>query len=142
MPADALSLDDLRTVLLAGPPLRLAVLFGSAAAQALRSDSDLDIAILPEDLNLSLGAELRLQAALARSCGRDVDLVRLDRAPTLVLWEVARYGVPLIEAGPFEFARFRARAASEYLDFAPALERAAALFRRRLAAEHPPAGTR
>ncbi len=117
-----------------GPPLRLAVLFGSAAAGKLRADSDVDIAILPAGADLLLREELDLQVALARACEREGDLVRLDRASTLVRWEVARSGMPLWTSGPDEFSRFVAEAASEYLDFAPAYARAAEAFRRALAA--------
>lgn len=127
-------LERLRSALRVGPPMRLAVLFGSAARGELRPDSDVDIAILPVDRALSLRAELDLQVALSRACGRDVDLVRLDLASTLVRWEVARHAEKLWAPHPAEVARFIADAASEYLDFAPAFERAAEAFRRALAA--------
>jgi predicted nucleotidyltransferase len=89
------------------------MLFGSAAAGEMRRESDVDIAILPEDPNLPLAMELRLQADLARVCQRDVNLVRLDRASTLVLWQIAKHGVVLFEASPWEATRSRARVASE-----------------------------
>jgi hypothetical protein len=68
-------------------------------------------------------------------CGRTVDLVRLDKAPTLVRWQVVRYGHVLLENSPFAASRFVAASVAEYLDFAPAFERAAETFRRVLAAE-------
>jgi uncharacterized protein len=125
-------LDSLVAALRAGPRLRLAVLFGSAANGALRPDSDVDIAILPEDPGLPLSVELALTVGLSLSCGREVDLVRLDQAPTLVRWQVARHGRVLLEAGPFEAARFIAAAVAEYLDFAPAFELATERFRKSL----------
>ena len=128
-----LALDRIVSALRAGPELRLAMLFGSAAEGRLRPDSDVDIAIVPVDPQLTLAAELDLQASLARACGREVDLVRLDMAPTLVRWQVARNGHPLIEATAGEAARFQASASSEYIDFRPAFEAAAEAFRRRLA---------
>src|ERR1043165_3865967 len=103
-------IDELVTALGAGPPLRFAMLFGSAARGGMRADSDVDIAIFPDDLRLSLADELALQAELARACGRDVDLVRLDLAPTLVKWQVARYGRVVLERTPFAAARFVASA--------------------------------
>lgn len=127
-------LKRLRATLAAGPPLRLAILFGSGAAGRLRDDSDVDLAILPVDRGLPLRAELDLQTALARECGREVDLVRLDLASTLVRWEVARAGKSLWSPRPDEFACFVAEAASEYLDFAPAFSQASEAFRRALAA--------
>jgi uncharacterized protein YutE (UPF0331/DUF86 family)/predicted nucleotidyltransferase len=117
----------------AGPPLRLAMLFGSGARGTDRSDSDVDIGIAPLDPDLPLVAELDLQSRLSEICGREVDLIRLDRAPCLVRWQVVRHGQVLFEAGPFEAARFIAGAASDYLDFEPGFARAAALFQERLA---------
>jgi predicted nucleotidyltransferase len=117
-----------------GPPLRLAMLFGSTAQGTRRIDSDIDIGIFPEDPDLSLTDEVTLQTELNRVSGHQVDLVRLDRAPTLVRWQVVRYGRVLVEAWPFAAARFTADTVAEYLDFAPAFERAAENFRRALIA--------
>jgi hypothetical protein len=47
-------------------------------------------------------------------------------------WQVAKDGIALAEATPGEFARFRARAASEYIDYAPAAAHYGEIFRRRL----------
>jgi predicted nucleotidyltransferase len=135
MTAPELSLDRLEAVLEAGPPLRFAMLFGSAAAGTTRAGSDVDIAIFPDNPDLLLRDELALQTELARACGRDVDLVRLDQAPTLVRWQVVRHGQVLVERTPFAAARFIACAIAEYLDFAPAFEHAAEVFRRVLASE-------
>ena len=110
------------------------MLFGSTAKGTQRTDSDIDIGIVPEDPELSLAEELTLQTELNRVSGRPVDLVRLDRASTILRWQVVRYGRALVEAQPFAAARFRAEAAAEYLDFAPAFERAAENFRRVLTA--------
>lgn len=126
-------LDAARSVVAQGPPLLLAAIFGSAARGALRPDSDLDVAIVPVDADLPLAAELDLQAALSRATGREVDLVRLDRAPTLVRWQVARGGVVVFEKTDGEWPRFVAAAAIEHADFAESLAPAAELYRRRLA---------
>ena len=134
----ALPLADLKAALASGPRLRLAMVFGSAARGRLHQASDVDIAIIPEDAQLPLREELRLQVELTRVAGRDVDLVRLDRAPTLVRYQVAKHGIALFESGPFEAARFTAAAVSEYLDFEPSLRRAAEVFRRRVAAGDSP----
>jgi predicted nucleotidyltransferase len=114
--------------------LRLAVLFGSAAREALRANSDLDVAILPASADMALAEELALQAALERVAGRTVDLVRLDRSSVLVRWRVAREGVPLLAEPAREWPRFVAQAGIEHGDFAPTYASAAELFRRRLAA--------
>jgi predicted nucleotidyltransferase len=92
--------DALRRAFAEGPPLRLAVLFGSAARGRTRPDSDVDVGILPNDPDLPLHAELDLQARLERACGRSVDLVRLDRVSSLLKWEVARSGGAARGRGP------------------------------------------
>lgn len=134
----ALPIDRLTNVL-RRVPVRLAVLFGSAARGTGRPDSDVDIAILPRDAAVSLADEARWQGELEDACGRRVDLVRLDQASSFLLGEIARDAVCLYEAEPGAFTRFRAAAWSEWLEFAPAFERAAARFRQRLVelAERP-----
>jgi predicted nucleotidyltransferase len=130
-PADTL-VDVLRTALADGPALRLALLFGSHARGRARPDSDVDLGILPVDRDLPVHAELDLQAQLERACGRTVHLVRLDHVGTVLKWEVARYGVPVVARSPADLARFIAAAALEHADVAPALARAGAVFRERL----------
>ena len=126
----------LQTTLRDSPHLRLAVLFGSAAAGASRVDSDLDIAILPASGGLDVAGEAALRARLTRVGRADVDLIRLDEVgSTLLRWQIATTGVPLFEAHPGAFARFRAEAAAEYIDFAPALAHHGDIFRRRLIAQ-------
>ncbi len=126
-------IERLAGVLRRGPALRLAVLFGSMAKGTDRPDSDVDVAVLPAADGWTTDGELDLAAELSRAAGREVDLVRLDRATTLLRAQIARDGVPILAAGPFEFARFRAQATAEYLDFAPVFAHHAERFRRRLA---------
>ncbi len=115
-----------------GPPLRLAVLFGSGARGTTRADSDVDIGILPIDAGLPLHEEIKLQHRLEAACGRPVDVVRLDRASTVLLGEVARDAKLLFEAHDGDFVGFRVRALHEWLEFAPAYRHAAERFRQRL----------
>jgi len=123
--------ERLREALAVGAPLSLAVLFGSAAEGRTRADSDVDVAIQPVR-PLTDSERQSLTSALARAALVDVDLVELDSASTLLLWQIATRGIPLLERAPGEFARFRARAAGEYIDFAPALAHHGEIFRRRL----------
>jgi uncharacterized protein YutE (UPF0331/DUF86 family)/predicted nucleotidyltransferase len=126
--------DRVRRVLTTGPPLRLAVLFGSSARGVARADSDLDVGIVPRDPDLSLATELDLQAELERTCRRPVDLVRLDRASTLVRWQVARHAIPVLADPSFEFPAFVASAALEWADFAEVVTPVADRYRSRLIA--------
>jgi predicted nucleotidyltransferase len=118
---------------LAAAPVRLAILFGSAARDRRRADSDVDVAFLPRDPTLSLAAELGLQADLHRACACEVDLVRIDQADLLLAWQIARHGALIHADPPAEYARFVMRAAADYLDAEPTLLAAARLYARRLA---------
>lgn len=124
--------ETIRRVLAGGPPVRLVVVFGSAARGALRPDSDLDVGIVPSDPELPLAEELDLQARLERACARPVDLVRLDRASTLLRWEAARCAVPVLVDPPQEFPRFLARAAIEHAEFMETYAPSAERYRQRL----------
>jgi predicted nucleotidyltransferase len=123
----------LRAALPREPRLRLAVLFGSAARGALRPDSDVDVGIVPYDANLTLAAELDLQTRLSAACGREAEIVRLDRATTLLRWQAALHGVPLLSDPPTEWSRFQARAAIEHAELRVVRDPAAERFRERLA---------
>ena len=122
----------LQAALRTGPPVRLAVLFGSAACARNRPESDVDVAILAPESGFDESGEVTLHRELALAARKNLDLVRLERASTLLRWQIAIKGVVLVEASPGEFARFRARAASEYIEYAPALAYHGEIFRRRL----------
>ncbi len=124
--------ESLKAALGTGPVLELAVLFGSAAKGRLRRDSDLDVGIIPA-CDLTLRDELDLAAALSLATGREVDLVRLDQASTLVRWQVAKHHVPLFGRTASSLSHFLARAALDHADLAPLLEDASTRLRRRLA---------
>jgi predicted nucleotidyltransferase len=104
----------IRQALLDGPPLRLAILFGSRARGTARPDSDVDIAVLPVDPALSLHDEGRLTATLERAAGAPVDLVRLDHAPLALRWRIARDGIVLLSNPPETAPRFLARTGIEH----------------------------
>ncbi|MBI2216966.1 MAG: nucleotidyltransferase domain-containing protein [Candidatus Rokubacteria bacterium] len=125
--------EVLRDVLRDGPPVRLAILFGSRAGEAARHDSDVDVGIIPRDPDLPLAAELGLQARCERACGHTVDLVRLDRASSLLRWEAARNAVVIVANPPHELPRFLAGAALEHAELMETLGDAPERYRRRLA---------
>jgi predicted nucleotidyltransferase len=129
---DSAIVARIQSALLTAPTVQLAVLFGSRVAGRTRPDSDLDIAIAAGPSGLDYSRELVLTRAIALGAGAEVDLIRLERASTLLRWQIATTGIAVLEASPGAFARFRADAASEYIDFAPALRWYGELFRRRL----------
>jgi predicted nucleotidyltransferase len=109
--------------------LRLALLFGSFARGKTRADSDVDIAILPFDGAFSVSDELALQGQLVMACRREVHLVRIDGAATLLLWQIMRDAVLLL-GDPVYFSHLRTRAALDHADYAPLADRAALQYAR------------
>jgi uncharacterized protein len=103
--------ERLSSALRSGPPVRLAILFGSCARGTDRPDSDVDVAFVPVDPSLSLADEATMIGALEAAAGRSVDLVRLDLASNALRWRVARDGVVIASDPPYEAVRFRAREA-------------------------------
>jgi predicted nucleotidyltransferase len=97
---DAGTLSRLRAALRTGPPLRLAVLFGSAARGQRRPESDIDVAVLAGEAGLDEAQELVLARALVLAAGTEVDLVRLEQASTLLKWQIATKGTPLSRPPP------------------------------------------
>ena len=129
--------DRVYRVLIAGPPLQLAILFGSHARGAARPDSDIDLAILPADPDLSLGDENALVADLERATGLQVDLVRLDLASPALRWRIARDGIVLLSDPAHAGPRFLARCGIEHDEHRALDAEASRRYRARLAASHP-----
>lgn len=108
--------QSLRQLLEATPGVRLAVLFGSAARGDHDRNSDLDVGV-----SFDSGADsgTGLEVELSRASHRRVDLVRLDEAPPLLRFEVARDGRVLLERVPHAWTDFKARAMVDWWDWAP-----------------------
>lgn len=129
--------DRIRQVLLDGPPLQLAILFGSRARGAARPDSDIDLAILPVDPALSLRDESLLVANLEHATGARVDVVRLDHAAAALRWRIARDGIVLLSVPPQAAPRFLARAGIEHDELRELESDAMRRYRARLARAAP-----
>ncbi len=76
--------------------LAAAYLFGSAARGALRSQSDIDVAVLFEEGSPRID-RLSLMADLSHGAGRDVDVVILNEAEPRLYHEIVRTGKILFE---------------------------------------------
>ena len=95
--------------------VQTAYLLGSAASGRLRSDSDVDVAILPSRRSgLSVQDRLFLPAALARVFGRTVDLGVLSTANVVYAKEAVATGRVLFERDHDATARFAMLALSMY----------------------------
>src|SRR5437773_4753843 len=95
------------------PDVRLIILFGSAAKDRANSHSDVDVAILADGA-ADLDAAYLALAPVLRS--NRLDLVDLQHAGPLLMFEVARSGVPLFEREPGTFRQFQSLAIRRYAD--------------------------
>lgn len=87
--------------------------FGSLARGALRADSDADIALLlARPLEERVVYELALD--LACSLGRDVDLIDLRRASTVLATQVVGSGRRIEAGDPHAAMRFEGETFAEY----------------------------
>jgi predicted nucleotidyltransferase len=122
---------QLSTALQARTEIRLAFLFGSAATRGPDAARDVDIAVAFAQ-PLSLLQQCTLCTQLEQIVGREIDLVDLDGASTLLRWEVVRTGIVLAARDRRDLVDFRARVPLEYFDLQPYLEREADGLRRAL----------
>ena len=101
-----------------------AILFGSAAEERMRPDSDVDIAVkLRRSMDpLKLG---ELAAKLEASIGRAVQIVVLNEAPLTLRYEVFKSGLIVFVRDENELTEDKVRAIMEFLDFKPLFERMA-----------------
>jgi len=88
-------------------------LFGSAAAGELRTDSDIDLAVLPA-APVPAANLWSLAQALAVTAGRDVDLIDLQSASTVMRAQVISTGKRLYCAKGLLCSEFEGRAYSDY----------------------------
>lgn len=88
-------------------------LFGSAAAGVETPDSDLDLAVLA-NRPLAPLERFDVQEAVAAAIGRDVDLVDLRGASTVMQAQVVSTGRVVLDADPGTRARFETVAYSAY----------------------------
>lgn len=99
--------NAIRDAAAATPRLELALVFGSAARGEARPSSDLDIAVLGEDVD-----PFELAGRLSLATEREVDVVDLARAPIPLLDAILRDGVAVFERTHGAEARFRSHALS------------------------------
>ncbi|MGB8296343.1 MAG: hypothetical protein WCG85_13030 [Polyangia bacterium] len=123
--------SQLITALQGRPEVRLAFLFGSAATRGPDAARDVDVAVAFAQ-PVSLLQQCALSAAVEQIVEREIDLVDLDGASTLLRWEVVRTGIVLAAKDRRDLVDFRARVPLEYFDLQPFLEREADGLRRAL----------
>jgi predicted nucleotidyltransferase len=113
------AVETLKPVLAEWPNIRLAVVFGSTARGTARRTSDLDVGVsVPDTVDL-----MALRVALQRASAHDVDVIRLEEAPPLLRFQIARDGIVIVEREAHAWADFRARAMIDWWDWAPTARR-------------------
>jgi predicted nucleotidyltransferase len=128
-----MDLEALRAALTGLAAVRLAVLFGSTVRGGGGPRSDLDLALRLKPA--SAAARREAVAVAGRAAGRVVDAVDLDAAPPLLRFQIARYGVVLVEREADLWVKFKARAMVDWWDWAPTARRLHAAYLRRLRQE-------
>lgn len=110
LPGDEALAQAIRSVL---PQARAAWLFGSAARNALRDDSDIDLAVdLPHPL---AGLEKReASERLAAQWSRDVDLLDFRRLHTVMQFQVLDTGRLIFAADPAALQQYNGFVFTEY----------------------------
>jgi predicted nucleotidyltransferase len=115
-----------------------AYLFGSAAMEQAHPLSDLDFALLLDaslDEELAFNLRLETMANLARLARRPVDVVLLNQAPPLLLFQVFRHGRLIFERDKIVRCLFQMQALNRYYDFKPYLDYHQTRFRERVLQE-------
>ncbi|HVL35599.1 MAG TPA: nucleotidyltransferase domain-containing protein [Burkholderiales bacterium] len=113
------SIAAVRELLLQDERIACALLFGSAAKEAARRMSDLDVGVVARaraDVASLEREHLELVARLSRAAGRDVDLVILDRAEPLLGRQAFLHGRALFDRDPKRRAEVLERILREYFD--------------------------
>lgn len=99
------------------PKCHSIVLFGSAARDALRPDSDVDVGVLWKEQNPSREERANVVGALESKLGREVDLVSLAEADLIICMQALFAGHLVWSHAPSEFITFKAMNLSQYQDF-------------------------
>lgn len=92
-------IDQLQTFFRTETSLQLAILFGSAARDALRPDSDIDLA-LQYETPLSLEAKQELSLRLETLLHRPIDILELPQLSGTLLKEILYHGKILVKKDP------------------------------------------
>ncbi|HEX7182331.1 MAG TPA: nucleotidyltransferase domain-containing protein [Thermoanaerobaculia bacterium] len=124
--------EALREALRGRKDVRFALLFGSRARGRARPDSDADVAVLGQDLDL-----LRLAADLSSAAAVEVDVVSLEDPGYPLLTAILRDGILLHEGERNAAAAWRARAWLQAETDRPWFERMRDAFLRHLAEGRP-----
>ena len=115
-----LDMEVLRRVFVQYPGVEAVYLFGSAAENRTHAESDLDLAIVPENAQVRK-VKLQLLADLARAGYCHVDLVFLDVDDIYLKFQAVRHNKLIYAVPGFEHGAYFSLILRQYFDFAPYL---------------------
>jgi predicted nucleotidyltransferase len=93
----------------------MAFLFGSIAKNRDSAKSDIDIALYLTEEGRSI--ERPIEIEIERLLKKEVDIVYLNRAPSIICWEAIREGIPIIIRDRLFFIDFMLEVSRDALDF-------------------------
>jgi uncharacterized protein len=131
---DMLDLDALDAVFRRYPDVQAVYLFGSAAEDRMRRDSDIDLAVVPRTDNCR-ERRLEMLADLTRAGFDNVDLVFLDTDDLVLKYEVVRQNCVVYQAADFDRGAMYSKVVRMYLDFLPYLDVQRQAYKRRILRE-------
>ncbi len=100
--------------------IKAVYLFGSAASGNLKSDSDLDIGIVPADDSIH-DKKLELLSDLARQGFCNVDIVFLDVQDIVLRFEIVKHNKVIYQVDDFDSGSMFSLTLRQYTDFLPYL---------------------
>ncbi len=108
-----------RQLLEADPSITAAMVYGSAARGGLRTDSDLDVAVLRarESAGSRTRSVLAELGALGNAAGRDVHLTDLESADSALRRSIFAHGVKLFDRSHGALKKLEHATAVEYVDW-------------------------
>ena len=123
--------DALATVFRRFPDVQAVYLFGSAAEDRMRSDSDIDLAIVPRSGSCR-ERRREILTELTRAGFDRVDMVFLDTDDLVLKYEAVRQNCVVYQAEDFDRGAMYSRVVRMYLDFLPYLEVQREAYKRRI----------
>jgi len=114
------NLDAIPQVFKKYPSVQAVYLFGSYATPHTNRDSDVDLAIVPQDES-AREQMLDIMADLVRTVYDRIDLVFLDNKDVVLRFEATRHNRLVYQTLDFDPGTYTSRIAREYWDFMPYL---------------------
>ena len=113
------------------PEIEAVYLFGSAGTGKLHTESDIDLAIYPDNPVLR-EKKLSILTDLAKFGFCDVDLVFMDPNDIVLQYEAVRQNIVVYRASGFDRGAIYSKIIRQYLDFYPYLTEQRSAYKKRI----------